>query len=715
MTARESQPPCAPAGAPSAATAGPGAVTTTAAGPAESTLDVRRRADDVIVDLWRRWRTGERVPVGEVLKQHPDLASDPQIRLDLIYAEYRIRRELGFQPDPDELLREHPDLAADLQRQLEVADWLSDDPAWPSLPAVAGSSMSAAASETIDLSGPPLTLDDFELQRRLGGGGMGELFVARQRSLDRLVAIKFLRAERGPAPHSQQRFLHEARAAAALRHPGIVAIYGVGVHLGRLFLVMELVDGTSLDARLRSGPLSIEESLRILSEMADAVAAMHRIGIIHRDLKPGNVLIGPEGRVQITDFGLSKSLHDDGVPVSLPGQVIGTPQYMAPEQADPRWGPITPASDVYGLGAVLFALLTGEAPAEAPSVGAILARVAIGDVERSPRRARPAVPLEVDELCARCLQANPDDRFPSADAFRAALEEVRRHLVTADASEQEAALPNRREHGWPALSPLTRVLTTAALVGIAALAVYLLGSPGAELAEPDAPKQFAVLGAGDKSAPRLIARADVTWSVVVYRQSHPATPEPLSSASPPLKSGDALRLDLQFPANSYAELFWIGSDGSVEHLGSLMPGDTNREHRLQVPRQSGQVLPVTAPDGLELCVAIHSPRPLAAPADWMRRLHPPADLPSAPDGLALVACHGALLESPRDTAEIAGLSADVLTQLSQSARPVGRPREIPAPSLLDRLEAWRMTLQSDGVAISYLALLHADRPTASRR
>lgn len=268
----------------------------------------------------------------------------------------------------------------------------------------------------LDLSDPQQRdFGDYELRERLGAGGMGVVYRAWQRSLDREVAIKLLSSAPWTQDEAAARFRREARSAARLRHPNIVAIHGFGSHDGIEYYAMALVRGPSLARRLAvDGPMAPRQAARLVRTVAEALHYAHRLGVLHLDLKPGNVLIGENGEPQVADFGLAR--HVEGGRAVDPDEVSGTPSYMAPEQLDPGPDGIGVATDIYGLGAILYELLTGEPPFHAPTPARTLALLRHGRLRR-PRRYRPDLPLDLEAICMRCLARAPAERYPDAHAL----------------------------------------------------------------------------------------------------------------------------------------------------------------------------------------------------------------------------------------------------------------------------------------------------------
>jgi hypothetical protein len=253
---------------------------------------------------------------------------------------------------------------------------------------------------------------DYELIEKLGQGGMGVVYRARQKSLDRDVAIKLLAAGPWASTEFIDRFRREAQSAARMQHPNIVSIYEVGTHEELNYFSMQIVRGESLAARLaREQRVAPAAAAQLVRTVAEAVDYAHRLGVLHLDLKPGNVLLDERGEPQVADFGLARRL-DESLAVDS-DEVSGTPSYMAPEQATARGHRLTPATDVYGLGAILYELLTGVPPFFASTPHETLREVVEGRV-LSARERSPGVPRDLDAICMRCLEKDPGRRYASA-------------------------------------------------------------------------------------------------------------------------------------------------------------------------------------------------------------------------------------------------------------------------------------------------------------
>jgi serine/threonine protein kinase len=274
----------------------------------------------------------------------------------------------------------------------------------------------------------PLQYDNYRLQRLIGAGRVGKVYRALQRQPPQTVAVKFLRKSFLRRTDVVQRFSAEARMTASLDHTGIVKVYGLGhTPTGAYFIVMDLVDGSDLDALIRRGPVAVEDAVRWVGDACDAIEHAHQRGIVHCDLKPANLLLDASGRLRVTDFGLARSLSDDGSTYGIEG----TAPFMAPEQVSSAWGAIDVRTDVYGLGAVLFTLLSGRPPWQGARLADVLAQVVSATSAIELGALRPELPAPLNEICRRCLSKSPSDRFADVHALRSALpaRDAMRHVL----------------------------------------------------------------------------------------------------------------------------------------------------------------------------------------------------------------------------------------------------------------------------------------------
>jgi serine/threonine-protein kinase len=340
-----------------------------------------------------------------------------------------------------------------------------------------------SASEPVPgASSPSHNFGDYEILGEIARGGMGVVFRARQARLNRVVALKMILAGQLASDLDVRRFYTEAEAAAQLNHVGIVPIYEVGEHDGRHFFSMALIEGESLHELLKQGPLPPREAAELLIGVAEAVSYAHARGIVHRDLKPQNILLDAAGHPKITDFGLAKRLdRDEGLTAT--GNILGTPAFMSPEQAAGNTREVGPLSDVYSLGAILYAVLTGRPPFSPDAHILELIRQVLEDRPRPPQQLNPSVPMELQAICLQCLEKDPAQRYASSADLAA---DLRRWLdgeaVLASGQSWKAALARTlgrsrddvKLHSWSSL-----LFWFAAIVFLAEVGIYwhVLGGP----------------------------------------------------------------------------------------------------------------------------------------------------------------------------------------------------------------------------------------------
>jgi serine/threonine protein kinase len=252
----------------------------------------------------------------------------------------------------------------------------------------------------------------YDILGELGRGGMGVVYKARQVKANRIVALKMILSGAHADETDLARFRTEAEAIARLQHPHIVQVYEVGEHDGKPFFSLEFCAGGSLNDRLDGTPLQPKEAAQLVETLARAMQAAHEKNVIHRDLKPANVLLAEDGQLKISDFGLAKKT-DEGAGQTVSGSIVGTPSYMAPEQADGRSREVGPAADVYALGAILYELLTGRPPFKAATPLDTALQV-IRDEPVPPRRLQPKTPTDLETICLKCLHKEPKRRYATA-------------------------------------------------------------------------------------------------------------------------------------------------------------------------------------------------------------------------------------------------------------------------------------------------------------
>jgi serine/threonine protein kinase len=485
--------------------------------------------EDALRQQRAAWLGGCRMPAADWLCQFPSLAANPDQAAELIYHEFALRRELGESPDWQDYLRQFPECAVALQ-MLSQADALLEQ-----------------AIQAPEPAPFQVEIDDYELLEEVGRGGMGVVYKARQKSLDRIVALKMIRLGEDPGEAERKRFHGEARAVARLHHPNIVQIYEVGEAGGRLFLTLEFIEGKSLGSRLNGTPWPARQAAALVETLAEAMQYAHDKQIIHRDLKPANVLISDlrlpnvelpgqsasldfldrKTAIKIADFGLAKRL--DGTVHSNTEAVLGTPSYMAPEQAQAKQV-IDVRTDVYGLGAVLYELLTGRPPFRADSALQTLRQVVEADPVR-PQQLNPSVPRDLETVCLKCLAKEPSRRYASAEALA---DDLRRFAHGQPVLARPVGV---LEHGWrwcrrnPALAGLTALLALALSGGLSVI-VY-------QWYQTDAARREAIANAAQA---RQVLSELIQASPFAPQQEHYPEPPPIE---PLLKAAEHCREFLQ--------------------------------------------------------------------------------------------------------------------------------------------------------------------------
>jgi WD40 repeat protein/tRNA A-37 threonylcarbamoyl transferase component Bud32 len=390
----------------------------------------------VKIDLEHRWRGGDRRKVEDYLDDWPELRG----------------------PDgwlPDDLVG----FAEELRQEFDGAG-------------APGSTATDPGGGGLGPRGPaerPRTLGKFQLGDLLGKGAFGAVYKARDTELDRVVAVKLPRAGFFATAEEQERFQREARSAGRLHHPGIVAVHEVGAVGGTPYIVSDYVEGRTLADRLAEGRPPFREAAALVAEVARALHYAHSVGVVHRDIKPSNILLDAGGRPYLADFGLA---WRDGAELSLTadGQVLGTPAYMAPEQAEGRHRDVGPRSDVYSLGVVLYELLAGDRPFAGS--GAALLRQVLEDEPPPLRRRDRRIPRDLETVCLKAMARAPGDRYASALEFA---NDLQRFLNDELVQARPAGLP-RRFGRWCRRNPRVALLTGAVFVLLLAAVAAALES-----------------------------------------------------------------------------------------------------------------------------------------------------------------------------------------------------------------------------------------------
>jgi WD40 repeat protein len=482
---------------------------------------LRLERDYLLGDQRRRWQQGERVSVQAYLEEVPSLRDYPELVFELVCGEVLLRGELGEKPRPADYLALVPTHQAQLRRFFaarrllppatlqELSDRATLRAAKQAtaveaqhtvdeLPPAGESSPAAPAPRGEAAPAPP----GYEVLGELGRGGMGVVYKARQINADRLVALKMILAGGQAGPDLLTRFRTEAETIARLQHPHVVQVFEVGEHNGLPFFSLEFCLGGSLDKKLAGTPLPPQEAATLVEKLARGVQAAHEAKVLHRDLKPANVLLAADGTAKVTDFGLAKKLDAQGV--TLPGVVMGTPSYMAPEQARGAAQELGPAVDVYALGAILYECLTGRPPFRAAMVLDTLRQV-VSEEPVPPRQLNAQVPRDLETICQRTLAKEPARRYATA---RELAEDLWRFLA---GKPIQARPVGRLERGvkWVRQEPRVAGLLAAVLL------VLMAGTVISTLFALDARHQA---GVAIKNAERAEAQRYVAQMNLVQRE-----------------------------------------------------------------------------------------------------------------------------------------------------------------------------------------------------
>jgi WD40 repeat protein len=398
---------------------------------------VLQRRDEVCYRFEAAWKaaefTGERPRIEDYLDDTPKSESSLLLPA-LIALEVDYRRRAGEQPQEKEYRARFPTL--DFAR---LSCTLAPNPPAPTLSEAVPATIAPAGPKTPLTGMPEVTIAGYEIVGELGRGGMGVVYKARQIGLQRLVALKMILAGAHAGPQELARFRREAEAVAHFQHPHIVQIHEIGEQDGRPYFSLEFVEGGSLANKLAGTPLAARQAAQLVERLTDAMHAAHQRGIIHRDLKPANVLLTADGIPKVTDFGLAKRL-DAGIGLTESGVIVGTPSYMAPEQAACKSKEIGPACDVYALGAILYETLTGRPPFRAETPLDTVLQV-LHNEPVAPRQLNDKVPKDLETICLKAMAKAPIGRYATA---RALGDDLRRFLR----GEPITARPIRRLERW---------------------------------------------------------------------------------------------------------------------------------------------------------------------------------------------------------------------------------------------------------------------------
>jgi eukaryotic-like serine/threonine-protein kinase len=468
-----------------------------------------RRLEEACDRFEACWHAGGRPRLEDFLPADRD-GLYPVLLRELVVLDAFYRRQAGERPCPADYQGRFPELDA-----TGLAEILGSAPVSADTPRT-----EAQQTDTLPSPFPLRTFGDYELQGEIARGGMGVVYRARQISLDRVVALKMIRSATLASAAELARFRSEALAAASLDHPNIVPVYEVGAHEGQPYFSMKLIEGRSLARALAygEGPAGPRKAAELLVQVVRAVHHAHQRGVLHRDLKPANVLLDAHGEPHVTDFGLAKRLQSDSV-VTQTGVVLGTPSYMAPEQAASE-GEVTTAADVWSLGAILYELLTGQPPFRAATAVETLEQVRFRDPV-PPTQLRGKTPRDLSTICLKCLEKEPARRYASALALA---EDLHRFLdgqpiLARRSGNWERAVKWARRR--PGLALLLGLVTTVTALGTAGVfwqwlrAEAALGVARTEGVDADRARQAEAVARGEEATHRAraetaLARAETT-------------------------------------------------------------------------------------------------------------------------------------------------------------------------------------------------------------
>jgi WD40 repeat protein/Tfp pilus assembly protein PilF len=403
----------------------------------------------VKIDLERNWQCGRHLTLADYLARYPELAPAEALPPDLVLAEDEVCRQFGEVP----------------RTLLAAADG------------------AAAGLPTLAPAGPPAAsripcVRGYEVLGKLGQGGMGAVYKAHHLRLNRVVALKVVGDAPSARPEDLVRFRQEAEMIARLHHPNVVQIYEVGEYPGGSYLALEYVDGPALDRQVNGTPQPPRQAAQLVETLARAVHYAHGQGVIHRDLKPANVLLTPAGAPKITDFGLAR-LVDLESGLTTVGAIMGTPNYMAPEQADARLKDVGPHTDVYALGAILYECLTGRPPFRAATVLDTLEQVRQQDPVPPHRllgSKKRACPADLETICLKCLEKEPQRRYASAGALA---DDLGRYLAGVSIAARPVGPAGRawrwarRNPGWAAMLGTVAGLLLLIAIGASLASLWL--------------------------------------------------------------------------------------------------------------------------------------------------------------------------------------------------------------------------------------------------
>jgi serine/threonine protein kinase len=572
-------------------------------------------------------------------------ATHDEAVLDELLSAWQQEAARGNEVPAAALCRDRPDLAGELARRiagLRRLEGLARATSRATVSAAAADSDPGPTAPGAAPQPPRPTLPGYQVLGKLGEGGMGVVYRARDLALSRVVAIKQL-SHPAPSAEALGRFRAEAEALAKLRHPHVVQVYAAGEQDGRPYFVMEYIEGGGLERAIADRPQPPADAARLVMLLARAVQAAHRVGIVHRDLKPANVLLAPPadepalntayGLPKVSDFGLAKTLGE-GQGRTADGAVLGTPCYMAPEQTSGVPEEVGPAADVYALGGILYALLTGQVPFHGKTVWETLEMVRTRP-PAPPSELRPDVPPPLEAVCLRCLAKEPSDRPLSAQALA---DELARFLAgepmphptggsgasnvsPGGKGERKTALASGPSR--PRMRRLLAAVGAAAVLAAVLLAVWLMTRSPSAVTTPTG-----------KDGPGTMAEAAPLGGELLVRVWTPGADRSKRGlrigsdfGAVPVHEDEELQLEARLDRPAYAYLLWVDGKGRVTPLYpwndndrgkivhdslSVPPPDREPQALVRSPRRASQGWAVDEIVGLDTMLLLARPTPLPA-------------------------------------------------------------------------------------------------------
>ncbi len=625
----------------------------------------------------------------------PDDARSREERVDEAVADYLLRVDHGEQVDLAAFLQQHDDLREDLERflhNLRDVNRLAGVPQQHDqqplallsshVESVAGDTPPILADSTPDTAhgeppgdprekeGLPERIGRFVIQRQLGQGGFGAVYLVHDPELNRLVALKVPKAERCATHEDVESLLREARSAAQLHHPGIVTIFDVGRDGPHVFIVQQYIPGADLASHLKTRTFTLEQIVALVASVAEAIAFAHQQGFVHRDLKPGNILLDDKGRPHVVDFGLA--VHESAQR-QCRGERSGTPAYMSPEQVRGETHRLDGRSDIWSLGVILYQLLTGRQPFRGDSRQELFEEIEHRE-PRPPRQVQPDLPAELERICLKAINKSIADRYTTAGDMAADLRTFR-----ADGSRSATDV------GIAPVSPAQRRRWRYGLVGGVALSVLL----AALLFFAHARSQRPPLPPGPDLQAEPLRVLDFHVS---YIRSEPDGDRPAGFVGRTVwqtRQGDAVRLAAKFSRPAYAYLLALRADGHVDlcwPADATLPPPPAREATYPPPTEPNVMYGLDEGAGLWAFLVLASDSPLPAYQDWSQSRGPPpwTSAPGSPGAVWRLSADG----------------VDQLTAAAESVRGKGRVYRGAEP-LVEIMKWWKA--DSTGYALEGIA------------